>query len=386
MVLEHEYPDDERISKEINTLKSNGHEVTLACTTRKKRQLKETVNNTQVIRRPISNFLYKKLSVGVLKFPYYFNFWFRFIKEVVSNEKFDAIHIHDLPLAKIGHKISKLFNLKFVLDLHENWPVLLELSPHTKTLMGRLLSNKKQWIAYEQKYSELADGLIVVADGMKRRLVNKGIDINKTIVIPNTSDLNIFDKIANESPDKKYITLYYSGGINKHRGLEIVIKGLQIADIPDNFRFFIIGEGRNKDYLQGLVAELNLSNHVKFLGWKNRPELLTYLLQADIAIIPHLRNEHTDNTSPNKIFHYMAAKKPILSSDCIYLKDVIDRSNAGLTYKNDNPEDLAEKLNFLLRRRNQWEQFGTNGHNAIKHTFNWKQTSKPLLELYNKLS
>ena len=384
MVLEREYPEDERVSKEIRTLCANGHEVVLACYTKINRKPHETINGIEIFRSPISKFI-DKTSVGALKAPFYFNFWIHFIKDVLNSKTTDAIHIHDLPLAKVGFKISREYKLKFILDLHENWPVLLELSPHTKSLLGRLLSNNKQWLKYEKKYASLADVLVVVAEGMKERLINRGVSNKNIAIVPNTSSPDIFERLKDIRPDAQFVTLYYAGGINRHRGLDIVIKGLSKTNLPDNFRFRIIGEGKNRPYLKKMVDRLKLGKYVIFMGWKAHNEVLELLFSSDIAVIPHLRNEHTDNTSPNKIFHYMLAKKPVLSSDCKYLKNIIDKTQAGLVYTDSDPSEFAEKLEYLLQHRETWSLYGENGYRAVIETFNWENTSRPLIKAYQEL-
>lgn len=381
MVLDHEYPADIRIEKEVNTLKKAGFEVDLACLTQKNRMLEEQINGLTIYRRAISNFRLKT-SVGALKFPFYFNFWCSFLTVLLSKKDYDAIHIHDLPLAKVGYSLSKKFNIKFVLDLHENWPVLLDLSPHTKSFLGRILSSNKQWLKYENKYASLADGLVVVAEEMKRRLLRKGVVNSNITVVPNTTDVDVFDEFIDLIPDNNFFTLYYSGGINKHRGLEIVIEGLSELDLPENFRFWVVGGGRNEPHIKKMVANLGLSNHVHFFGWKSQKEVFQLLLQSDVAVIPHLKTEHSDNTSPNKIFHYMLAKKPILASNCNYIQNIIDNEHCGLIYENNSPQDFIKKLNIMIDKPEKWKTWGINGFNAIQKKYNWDNTSKPLVSLY----
>jgi len=384
MVLDHEYPEDIRIKKEIQTLLKARNQVDLACFTQKKRKKIEEFEEFTIYRSPISNFRLKT-SVGALKFPFYFNFWSSFLNKLLQNKKYDAIHIHDLPLAKVGYKLAKKFDLKFVLDLHENWPILLDLSPHTKSVLGRLLSSNKQWLKYENKYASLADALIVVADEMKNRLIGKGV-INENInVVPNTTDLYIFNQMDDIKPDMNYVTLFYSGGINKHRGLEIVIEGLSQIKLPENFRFWIIGSGRNEPNIKKMVSDLNLGNYVKFWGWRSQSEVFEILLQSDIAIIPHLKSEHSDNTSPNKIFHYMLAKKPIIASNCNYIKNIIEEERCGIIYENRSPQDFIQKLTFITENFSNWQEWGMNGYTAVQKKYNWNKTAETLIELYRKL-
>lgn len=385
MVLEREYPEDERVTKEIDTLQSNGHSVILACFTEKNRTKREKIGEIEIIRKPISAFI-KKTSVGALKAPLYFSYWSRFIKDILKSENIDAIHIHDLPLAKVGYKLSKKYNKKFVLDLHENWPVLLELSPHTHTFLGRILSSTRQWLKYEKKYVSYAEGLIVVAEEMRKRLLTKGISNNNIAVVPNTSSVKIFNDFKNISPDSNFITMYYAGGINEHRGLNIVLDGLSKMKLPDNFRFWIIGKGKSEPALKKMVKELRLEKHVIFMGWKTHTEILEMLFKSDIAVIPHLKNEHTDNTSPNKIFHYMLAAKPILSSDCNYLKNLINETKAGLIYSDKNSNEFGRKLIQLINDKNLRMELGKNGLKAAKEKYNWANTSLPLIELYKNIN
>lgn len=381
MVLDHEYPDDIRVGKEIKTLTQAGHKVDLACYTLKGRVNVEQVNNHTVFRKSISVFR-DKTSVGSLKFPFYFNFWKSFLNELLQKDNYDAIHIHDLPLAKVGYELSKKYNLKFVLDLHENWPVLLDLSPHTKSLLGRFLSNNKQWQEYEIKYASLADKLIVVAEEMKNRLIGKGVKNNNVYIVPNTTEIDTFYHIGNFMPDKNYVTLFYSGGINKHRGLEVVVKGLSKMSLPNNFRFWIVGSGKNEVLVKEMVKNFCLEKQVIFWGWKSQDEVFEMLLKSDITIIPHLKNEHSDNTSPNKIFHYMLAKKPMLATNCNYIQNIVEKTNSGIIYENNSPDDFVEKMNFMLKNPSKWNEWGNNGYNAVINTYSWENTSKELINVY----
>ena len=140
MILDHPFPPDIRVENEIESLGLAGHEVHIACLTGKNKTTHEIASGCIIHRKNISRLRYKT-SVGILKFPCYFNFWRRFINDIASEYSFDAVHIHDLPLALIGVELKKRLKIKFVLDLHENWPVLLQLSQHTNSFLGKILSS-----------------------------------------------------------------------------------------------------------------------------------------------------------------------------------------------------------------------------------------------------
>ncbi len=383
MVLEVDFPEDIRVSKEIKTLQDAGHTVSLACYTMRKREKKEVVDGLTIYRKPISSFIYKS-SVGALKFPFYFNFWRSFLNSILSSNSFDAIHIHDLPLVKVGVEMKREFGVKLVLDLHENWPSLLAVSKHTNTFLGKLLSSDAQWRNYERTYVPKVDKLIVVAEEMKERMVKGGVKINNYSVVPNTIYLSTYSQLSSEKKADT-LRLFYAGGLTYHRGLSVVLEGLAKAKISSKYTLDIVGKGSFEEELKQLSINLGLDDNINFLGWQPQSEVYKILMNCDIALIPHLRNEHTDNTSPNKIFQYMLAGKPILSSDCNYLKNIIDETKSGLVYKDVSSDDFSKNLQKLINDVELRESLGENGRKAILSKYNWDSTSKELLKLYNEL-
>jgi len=383
MLLDHEFPPDIRVENEIQALHDAGHRIHLACFTQKNRAKEETTGNCIIYRKPISKLIHKT-SVGAIKFPFYFNFWRSFINKLFQKEKFDAIHVHDLPLAKVGYEFANKYKAKFTLDLHENWPALLRVATHTQSLLGKFLSNNNQWEDYEKKYCNLADNVIVVVDEAKERLSNLGIDPNKITVVSNTLNLKGFE-IPESSPDPNYITLLYAGGINKHRGLQYVIKGVKgFKDSNKKLRVWILGAGSFVNDLKELAKKEGVEDKVFFEGWKNYQEMQTYFGKSDYCLIPHVKNDHTDSTIPHKIFQYMYAGKPILVSNCDPIERIVNQTNSGLVYTFDNPEEFANKLKELVE--SSWyssKEFADKNKKQVIDNYNWEIESYKLNLIYS---
>ena len=115
MLLENEYLRDSRVEKEVQSLFKAGYEIIVAAINQSNLPYEERRENCTVFRKTISGFILKS-SVGALKFPFYFNFWRRYVNELFKKYKFDVIHIHDLPLAKVGIEMKKKYKTKLVLD------------------------------------------------------------------------------------------------------------------------------------------------------------------------------------------------------------------------------------------------------------------------------
>lgn len=383
MVLESGFPPDIRVSNEAYTLIEAGHEVHIACLL-KNGQPETEIQKGLVIHRFKMGSLRYKSSVGALKFRFYFQFWEKRLSALLRSEKFEAIHVHDLPLASLALKLKKKYGLHYVLDLHENWPALLNISTHTKSLLGRVLCSIPQWEQYEKEQVSLADRVVVVVDEAKDRLVMNGAEKEKIAVVSNTLNMELFN-FPEQIRDSKFVTMVYGGGINYHRGIQYVIEATPsiIAKIP-NFRLWIIGSGSYLAHLKEQVESLGISRSVKFFGWKKQDELLKLVSQSDYAIIPHIRSPHTDATLPHKIFQYMYAGIPILSSDCKPLKRILTETGTGKCFEDRNVESLSKTFLELHKETLKVGRNIENGQKWVREKYNWSKDGTVLVNLYHQ--
>ncbi|MBR4837260.1 MAG: glycosyltransferase family 4 protein [Bacteroidales bacterium] len=385
MILDHVFPPDTRVENEIASLAGAGHEVHIACFAQNNKPLVEKTPTCTIHRKKISKFTYKS-SVGALKLPFYFHFWRKFVKELFRENSFDVIHIHDLPLAKIGLEAKKRFNVNYILDLHENWPVLLQLSEHTNTFLGKLLSSNRQWIDYERDMCRKADEIIVVVDEAKNRIANLGVDKNKIYVVSNTLDINQFDVIERKGFNKENFRILYVGGINYHRGIQYVIDAIYILKQKNISVFFdLVGDGRYLNTLRKQIVEKNVEDRVVIHGFKKYTQIPEVYENANLAIIPHVKSGHTDNTIPHKIFQYLYAEIPILTSNCDPLERIVNETHSGISYQYDNSMQLAEIIEDLYKNPEKLNDYIHEGRKAVIEKYNWSVDGAKLIELYSSI-
>ena len=205
-------------------------------------------------------------------------------------------------------------------------------------------------------------------------------------MVSNTLNLSRHNFPLHEK-DQEYITMVYGGGVNYHRGLQTAIQALRLIPkkIP-NIRFLIIGGGTYLSDLKELTRDLGVEEYVDFLGWKQQQELLELMSQADVAIIPHIKSEHTDSTIPHKLFQYMYAGIPILASDCLPLKRILDETGTGVCFKDRDEKSFTESLIQLVVNREFQERNPENGRNWVVNKYNWKKDSLVLTDLYKNFA
>jgi len=383
MLLENEFLRDSRVEKEVQSLFNAGHEIIVAAITTTGLPYFEKRENCTVLRESISAIV-KKSSVGALKFPLYLDFWKRYTARILADYKADVIHIHDLPLSRVGIELKEKYKFKLVIDLHENWPALLSVSVHTNTLLGKILSSERQWRSYEEYCTHEADAVITVVDEMKNRISELGVPEAKIYVLENTPEVSELKELKFQR-DENYFTLLYVGGISYHRGLQYVIEGMGILTKEIPVRLWIAGDGKYSAVLKDQIKKLELQKHVEFFGQLSKKDVEDLMIKSDFGLIPHLRSEQSDNSSPNKLFEYMASGLPVLASNCISVKRVLEETNSGTSYIYDSPSDFADNVRKLYSQREDFSAYSINGVNAVANKYNWLQSSASLLKLYEDL-
>lgn len=385
MVLTSEFPPDQRVENEAQALTEAGYEVHLACFTRRQLPEQDMYHSITVHRRKISSFYYKSLAMlpGITTV---FRFWEPFLMQLIRQYTFDILHIHDLPLAELGFRLKKKTGIKCVLDLHENWPVLQQISEHTQHFPGRIFFSLPAWLKYENQAVADADRVVTVIDEMKQRFVAMGVDVGKIEVVQNTinipEDLPITARANNEKDD---VILFYGGGITVHRGLQVVLHALAGLPVDSRIKFHVAGSGRYLPALKQLARDLKIGSRVVFLGYKPQQDLYQEIAKSDVAIIPHQKTDHTDHTIPHKLFQYMYYEKPVIATDCRPIQRIVEETGAGIIYKHDDPVALTGMLQAVEADVGAFKTQYSTGKQWVLEKYNWRYDAQKLVCFYKGL-
>lgn len=387
MILENKFPPDVRVEKEIRSLLAAGHKIVLACSSPASDSKSFYWHGSKIIHKKMPKFVYKS-SVACLWFPLYFNYWRRFLDSVVNNCTFDAIHLHDIPLAKVAKEFSLKYNIPFVLDLHENRPEIMKMYRHVKTIPGILLISVKRWFKYQSEYVKLADRIILITNEAKETFVkNDGLMPNKIVIVSNYVDLQKINKYYLDSKIlikyREKFTLVYFGDTGLRRGTATIIKAACLLKRYPNIHYLIIGKSKDDSKLRKLIKKCEVNN-VELLGWIPTEKAVSYISASRVGLCPFLRNQHHDTTYANKMFQYMAFRKPVIVSDCISQKKLIEKEKCGLVFKANDADDLATKIKEIYQSSN-YDQLAEYSLKAVEDKYNWETTSKNLIALYKEL-
>lgn len=152
-----------------------------------------------------------------------------------------------------------------------------------------------------------ADGIIVLGECMRERLIRRGIPQDQIKVAENWADEGI-------SPlpfcSDGHLTVLYSGNLGLPHDLDTISAAIQVLNSDDRFRFIFGGGGSRRKTLQEFCHKHRLSN-VLFQDYVPREELVQALAQGDIGLVTQ-KAACVGSVVPSKVYGIMAAGRPIL--------------------------------------------------------------------------
>jgi glycosyltransferase involved in cell wall biosynthesis len=390
MILDAVFPPDPRVENEAVSLVKAGHEVFLFCLKYADEKTSEIINGIKVKRYTSSQLEYK-LSALAYTFPLYTFLMQKKINQFIIETNIEALHIHDIRIAAAVFDTNKKYKLPVVLDLHDNMPEVMKLYPHLQKFPGKYIISPKKWKEKEEEFILKADRVLSVSPEFIETLqIRLPSEKEKFVLVPNTIRKSFYedykvDTTITERYKNKFVVLYL-GDTHTRRGLQTAISGVEKLKhkIP-NLKLVIVGKNTTDTILKQQVKDLRISDFVDFEGWQNVSLFQSYILSSAICISPLHRNLQHDVAYANKIFQYMSLGKPLLVSDAIAQKRLVERTKSGLVHQEKSVDDFTNQVLKLFKDASLRTELGENGKKFVINEFSWEQTSKKLLHLYNNL-
>jgi|TARA_B110000858_G_scaffold47234_1_gene54461 glycosyltransferase involved in cell wall biosynthesis len=390
MILDAPFPPDPRVENEAVSLVENGHEVFLFCLKYADEKASDIINGIQVKRYSSNTFEYK-LSALAYTIPLYSVIMQKKIAKFIRETNIEALHIHDMRIAGAVYKVNVNFNLPVVLDLHDNIPEVMKLYPHLQKFPGKHLISPKKWKQKEEEFIKKANKVIAVSPEFIETLaVRLPLEKDKLVLVPNTIRKTFFeDYKVNETIIKKYkskFVILYLGDTHLRRGIQTAIAALvKLKDTIPEIKLVIVGKNTTDIILRKQVSNLQLEQFVDFEGWQNVSLFQSYILASEICISPLHRNLQHDVAYANKIFQYMSFAKPLLVSDAIAQRKLVEKVACGLVHKERDSKDFSNKVLALYKNKPLRIALGESGKKFVQNEFSWEETSKKLINLYNNM-
>lgn len=379
------YPWDVRVEKICLRLIQAGHEVHMVCRNTKQQPMTEVIDDIRIHRLPRFN-LSRKIN-ELINFPFFFNpIWYSEIRRVFAMERVDAVIVRDITLSLTALGAVSKRGIPVVLDMAEPYPEMIRAQHAYGDLRGvrKLVRNAglAEWV--EKETLKKVHMTFAMIEESRDRIVGMGIPEEKVSIVSNTPDLRKFQRGRPVFPGamaghRSGTIFLYIGFLDLYRGVQIAIRGFpKVLDNDPNAVLIIVGSGKREGELKRIAKELGIHNSVVFEGYQPHTRIPDYVASCDVGVIPHFACGLWNNTIPNKLFDYMCMSKPVLSSDAVPVKRILETERCGLTYNSTRSSEFGDQAVRLLDR-NLRQRLGENGLKAVSDRYNWAVDAEEML-------
>ena len=387
-IVRHGYfPQDPRVLKEVKALLGLRCEVDVICLRGEHQKSFEIWNKVNIYRLPLEH---KRLGLIHYIFEYAISFVMFFGKLTILHLKrrYDVIQVNTLPdFLVFTAFIPKLMGARIALDLHELMPEYF-ISKFKNTPLIKILY--RLIVLLECLSIKFAD-LVFTVSPIQVKVLKKRYPNLKSIIVHNVPDETLFyqnqveDEIISDTNNKAI--LMYHGTLLEGYGVQVLISAIPMVlqEITD-LQVYIIGDGEFLPHLQKQASDLGLLHVITFTGKVPLNLIPYYIKKATIGIVPLLKDGYMELCAPNKLFEYVALKKPVIAANLPGIRVYFDERQIELFNPGD-PEDLARKIISLLKNPQRRVELAQEAWKVYK-IIRWEKTKlayvKGIKQLFEK--
>jgi glycosyltransferase involved in cell wall biosynthesis len=202
--------------------------------------------------------------------------------------------------------------------------------------------------------------VIALSPGIRAGVLATGVPEAKVALIPNASDLDLFDPAP--APDGERPLVSYFGTMGEANDLTAVIAAARL--LPD-VDFILMGDGKRRPEL-----ERGAPPNVAFPGTARAKEEVAALARRSTACLTLFKDVPVLATnSPNKLFDTFAAGRPAIVNMDGWMRELVERNEAGLYVRAGDAGDLAGKLEWLRDHPEEAARMGRNARALAEREF-----------------
>ena len=300
------------------------------------------------------------------------------IKKILSEIQPDIVHTHSAKAGilgryaaysiKIKNQKSKIKNLKIVHSIHG-----LAFHPYQGSLLNKF------YITAEKAAAKKTDYFISVADAMTEQAKAAGIGLDKPYITAYSAVDE--DAFLSPVPEDERLQFRAKYGIKKDaivlvtiarlfmlKGHDYIIESAkELAPRFENVQWLFVGDGNLSDKYKKQVAELGLTERIKFIGLLPPSRIPLAIQSSDILVHCSLR-EGLARTLPQA----MLCGKPVISFDVDGAKEVVNE-NTGRLIEPKNIGQLIEACAELIEDEALRKRLGRTGRESVKKKFSPEQ-------------
>ena len=302
---------------------------------------------------------HRTLAAGSPGFARQMQLTARRLTQIVRALRPDVIHAHSpvlnaLPSLWVGRRER----IPVVYEMRASWEDAAV--DHGSTTEGSLRYRASR--AIESFALRRADQVTTICDGLRRDILQRGVDAKRVTVIPNAVDAATFSYGRAADPALRTalgldaaVVLGFAGSYYGYEGIHLLIEAArQMLPRHPQLRVLLVGGGPQEAALKAQAAAAGLHDRVIFTGRVPHGEVQRYYELIDVLVYPRLPMRLTELVTPLKPLEAMAQGRLVVASDVGGHRELIRDRETGYLFGAGDVAALVDTLEALLDQRASW--------------------------------
>ncbi len=297
------------------------------------------------------------------------------IRKIIKKYNPDIVYIHSSKagatarIANLGLKNVSIYNA-------HGWAFNMKCSVHKRNiyaLIERILAYFCNEIIAISDFEKISALNYKICKEDKIKVIYNGIDFNE-----HTSSNNLVKVIKSNIPKGAYV-VGMVGRLSEQKAPDIFVKAArQIKDVIPNAYFILVGNGEQKNIIQNLISEFELTECTLITGWVDNP--LDYIKQFDVAMLLS-RWEGFGLV----LAEYMLEGKPIVATNVDAIPNLISNRKNGILVEMDDYNAAAKSVIEIHNDSKLQNELILNGIRIVEERFNAKRVAIEHEKLFDSL-
>jgi glycosyltransferase involved in cell wall biosynthesis len=205
--------------------------------------------------------------------------------------------------------------------------------------------------------------IIVASCYMKNLLIQNGIKADRIEVLPYFVPIPDQKRLTEAAPEAASAGILFAGRLEYEKGLPYLLKAMTKIKSPHHL--VVAGDGSLKQHYLSLVREMGLSDHVQFKDWLSSADLESVYRRSTVVVMPTLMPEPFGKVGVEA----MANQRPVVAFNVGGIPDWLVDGHNGFLVTPGNVEELANKIDLLIKDRTMAVKFGVNGRKFVEERY-----------------
>lgn len=220
-----------------------------------------------------------------------------------------------------------------------------------KSLIGAL---EGYYYRIKKIYNEKIAYIITPSEFYRTKFLEDGTDSKHIEAIHNfiiASDYDVETEVGDYA--------LYFGRLSKEKGINNLIEAFAKCD---EGKLYIAGEGPEKENIEQFIKDNKLTKRVKLLGFLNKEQMTEQVRKARFIVVPSIWYENC----PYSVMETLATGKPVIGANIAGIPELVINNENGFTYKYNDVNELAEKMNILFKDEKLVKKFSKKAKELSK--------------------